>query len=256
MKRILIATVSFLALTGATYAAGVAVGAATSSSGVITVGRAARLRPSNVSTGLGVGGSVRGTAVGLGVSSSNSRWRIGWPRRWRRDRHRLRSRGWFYASLIQLTPAPKKGGGLLLFAVTGGARDETLSDFDRSLDDQRSDRSRFRWVRCLMSGLSPPRPARASAPTPRAVQRRHQHAALRHLDLCRPRQPLPANASGTSVAGTSGNGLVASFPAAALTAASGASGTGAAAAAVGDGQPISIPPPRSREHLKNLEGAR
>lgn len=38
-----------------------------------------------------------------------------------------------------------------------------------------------------------------------------------------------ANASGTSVAGTSGNGLVRA-PAAALTAASGASGTGAAAA--------------------------
>lgn len=71
MKRILIATVSFLALTGATYAAGVAVGAATSSSGVITVGRGAA-SASNVSTGLGVGGSVRGTAVGLGVSSSNS----------------------------------------------------------------------------------------------------------------------------------------------------------------------------------------
>lgn len=71
MKRILIASISFLALTGATYAGGAAVGAATSSSGVITVGRGAA-SASNVSTGVGVGGSVRGVAFGTGVSSSNS----------------------------------------------------------------------------------------------------------------------------------------------------------------------------------------
>jgi hypothetical protein len=71
MKRILIASISFLALTGATYAAGVAVGSATSTSGVITVGRGAA-SASNVSTGLGVGGSVGGVAFGTGISSSNS----------------------------------------------------------------------------------------------------------------------------------------------------------------------------------------
>ena len=71
MKRILIAGISFLALTGATYAAGVAVGSATSSSGVVTIGRGAA-SASNVSTGLGVGGSVGGVAVGAGVGTSNS----------------------------------------------------------------------------------------------------------------------------------------------------------------------------------------
>ena len=72
MKKLLFVSVALFGL-GAVdaYAAGVAVGAATSSSGVLTVGRGAA-SASNVSTGLGVGGSVRGTAVGLGVSSSNS----------------------------------------------------------------------------------------------------------------------------------------------------------------------------------------
>jgi hypothetical protein len=71
MKRILIASISFLALTGATYAAGVAVGSATSTSGVITVGRGAA-SASNVSTGLGVGGSVGGVAFGTGIATTNS----------------------------------------------------------------------------------------------------------------------------------------------------------------------------------------
>jgi hypothetical protein len=71
MKRILFASVAFLALAGSTYAAGVAVGSATSSSGVITVGRGAA-SASNVSTGLGVGGSIGGVAVGAGVGTSNS----------------------------------------------------------------------------------------------------------------------------------------------------------------------------------------
>jgi hypothetical protein len=71
MKRILLASVAFLALAGSTYAAGVAVGTATSQSGVITVGRGAA-SASNVSTGLGVGGSIRGTAIGAGVATTNS----------------------------------------------------------------------------------------------------------------------------------------------------------------------------------------
>ena len=79
----------FLLLTGATYAAGVAVGAATSSSGVITVGRGAA-SASNASAGLGVGGSVGGTAVGLGLSSFELGWRERRPCGWRSDRHRLR----------------------------------------------------------------------------------------------------------------------------------------------------------------------
>ena len=71
MKRLLFASVAVLALASSAYAGGVAVGTATSSSGVITVGRGAA-SASNVSTGLGVAGSVRGVAFGTGVSSSNS----------------------------------------------------------------------------------------------------------------------------------------------------------------------------------------
>jgi hypothetical protein len=71
MKRILFASVAVLALASSAYAGGVATGSASSSSGVVTIGRGAA-SASNVSTGLGVAGSVRGVAFGTGVSSSNS----------------------------------------------------------------------------------------------------------------------------------------------------------------------------------------